>query len=193
MIKLSKMSQLIDRYLLYRLKVKKDPEAFAKIYDNYVSSIYRFAILKLPKQEDAQDITAEVFTKLWQYLQQPKPVTNIRALLYKTCRNQIADFYRNSDKTISLDSVTEQAEFASTLLDDVGRGKEIMEAKSEVSLILIQLEKLKEDYRDVLALRLIDQLSFADIGIVLGKAPGHVRVIYHRGMKALKAMKGFET
>ncbi len=187
------MSQLIDRYLLYRLKVKKDPEAFAKIYDNYVSSIYRFAILKLPKQEDAQDVTAEVFTKLWQYLQQPKPVTNIRALLYKICRNQIADFYRDSEKATSLDSVTEQAEFASTLLDDLGRGKEIMEARSEMSLILQQLERLKEDYRDVPALRLIDQLSFSDIAIVLGKPPGNVRVTNPRGMKSLTAIEGLET
>lgn len=186
------MSQLIDRYLLYRLKARKDPEAFAKIYDKYVSSIYRFAILKLPKQEDAQDITAETFTHLWNHLQQAKPVSNIRALLYKICRNLIADFYRNSERSSGF--VTFEGDIASTnMSNDKGRGQEIVEAKSEVSLVLVQLEKLKEDYRDVLTLRLIDQLSFADIGIVLGKSPGHVRVIYHRGIKALKAMKGMET
>ena len=87
------MTQLIDRYLLYRLKIKRDPEAFAKIYDRHVESIYRFVIIKLPRKEDAQDITAETFTRLWQHLQKHKDITNLRAFLYQIARNLVADFY----------------------------------------------------------------------------------------------------
>jgi RNA polymerase sigma-70 factor (ECF subfamily) len=52
-------------------------------------------------------------------------------------------------------------------------------------LVLDQIERLKESYRDVLMLRLIDGLSFGDIGKVLDKSVGNVRVIYHRAIKAL--------
>ncbi len=181
------MSQLIDRYLLYRIKVKRDPDAFAKIYDQYVTGIYRFVFLKLPGQEDAQDVTAETFTRFWQYCQQ-ESVINVRALLYQIARNLVADFYRNHENAVQKESVTFDHENASTILQDQKSGPSAMEARTELALVQRQLGKLKDDFRDVLTLRLVDGLSFADIATVLGKTSGHVRVIYHRGMKALKDM-----
>lgn len=183
------MTQLVDRYLLYRIRAKRDAEAFAKIYDRHVESIYRFVVYKLPKKEDAQDVTAEAFTRLWQFIQQPKQITNVRAFLYQIARNLVADFYRKLEQspTEPLSDVTFEDDKASNqLYTDKGRNSEQIEARSELSIILGQLDKLKEDYRDVLALRLIDDLSFQEIGTILGKEPGHIRVIYHRGLKAIK-------
>jgi len=183
------MTQIIDRYLLYRLKTKLDPEAFAKIYDRYVSVIYRFVILKLPRQEDAQDITAETFTKFWHYVQQQKDIANVRAYLYQIARNLVADFYRNNERQAEQTFVTFDTENPSNELHDAGRGRDLMIARGEMALVLQQLERLKEDYRDVLAMRLIDDLTFEDIASILGKTAGHVRVIYHRGIRAMKSMK----
>ncbi len=180
------MAELIDRYLLYRISVKQDPEAFAKIYDRYVTAIYRFVILKLPRKEDAQDITAETFTRFWQHIQAQKKVKNVRAFLYQIARNQIADFYRSKTNT-SMECVTFDEEDTSTFIErESGYGRDYMEARTELALILRQLDKLKDSYRDVLALRLIDGLSFSDIAVILGKSAGNIRLIYYRGMKALK-------
>jgi RNA polymerase sigma-70 factor (ECF subfamily) len=195
------MSNLIDRYLLFRIRTKRDPEAFAKIYDRYVKALYRFTLLKLPSQEEAQDITSETFTKTWNYLQQHQEVTHIRALLYRVARNLIADYYRNRPVSLGVDivsiSVTDDLGITSHLvegdpeegadnLDDRGRERRVIEARAELSLILKRLERLKEDYRDVVTLRLVDGLAFEDIAAVLDKSIGNVRVIYHRALKALK-------
>jgi RNA polymerase sigma-70 factor, ECF subfamily len=183
------MAELLDRYLLYRVQVKQDPEAFAKIYDRYVTAIYRFVILKLPRKQDAEDITAETFTKFWQYLQSQKKVKSVRAFLYQIARNLIADFYRTRKIDESLEVVTFGADDTSNTVYEGSYGKAYMEARTELSLILNHLDKLKDSYRDVLALRLIDGLSFTDIATILDKTPGNVRVIYYRGMKALKEQK----
>ncbi len=181
------MTQLIDRYLLYRLKIKRDPDAFAKIYDRHVESIYRFVIIKLPRKEDAQDITAETFTRLWQHLQNQKEITNLRAFLYQIARNLVADFYRNRDIVTETEDVTFGLDLTSNSTQtDRGRGMDQIEARTELSLVLKQVERLKDDFRDVLALRLIDGLKFSDIATILGKDVGHVRVIYHRALKAIK-------
>jgi len=183
------MTQLVDRYLLYRIRAKRDAEAFAKIYDRHVDTIYRFVVFKLPKKEDAQDVTAETFTRLWQYIQQPKSIKNVRALLYQIARNLVSDFYRNKEKepVIEETDVTFESELTSNVTyTDSGRSSEIIEARGEISIVLAQMEKLKEDYRDVLALRLMDELSFDEIATILGKQVGHVRVIYHRALKAIK-------
>ncbi len=185
------MSNLVDRYLLFRIRTKRDPEAFAQIYDRYVKALYRFAFLKLPSQEEAQDVTAETFTKTWNYLQNNSEVTHIRALLYRIARNLIADYYR--ERSVAgerVDLVTFEEDSPSSLSTALSgnqkRELELMEARAEFSLLLKQLERLKEDYRDIVILRLVDGLSFGDIAEILGKSVGNTRVIFHRAIQALK-------
>lgn len=188
------MANLIDRFLLFRLRTRQDPEAFGQLYDRYVEAIYRFSILKLPSAEDAQDITSETFTRTWQYIQEHKEITNIRALLYRIARNLIADRYRRERPVVSLESVTSGASGTSTGLQaadagDANRHKRLIEARADLALVVKRLELLKEDYRDVLTLRLVDGLPFGVIAEILEKKPGHVRVIYHRALKAVQNME----
>jgi len=44
---------------------KKDREAFVEAYDLYVDDIYRFIFFKVGRDEEAKDITSEVFLKVW--------------------------------------------------------------------------------------------------------------------------------
>lgn len=194
------MTNLIDSYLIFRIRTKRDPEAFARIYDRYVEAIYRFAALKLPSHEEAQDVTAETFTKTWQYLHETKQVTNIRALLYRIARNLIADYYRTTlkqsqhlpmDVVVTSESdVTFSSAIPSYSIEgaesDQGAGRRLLEARADFALLLQKLERLKEDYRDVLLLRLVDDLPFRVIAEILEKKVGHIRVIYHRALKTLK-------
>lgn len=186
------MSHLVDRYLLFRIRIKQDPEAFAKIYDRYVEAVYRFAFLKLPAKEDAQDIVSETFMRAWTYLQTHEDIRNVRALLYRIARNLIIDYYRARPQTISVESAVTfeegESSLSSQMLTDGGRAANVIEANADVRLVLERINQLKDDYRDVLLLRLVDGLSFDDIGSLLEKKSGHVRVIYHRAMKALKSV-----
>ncbi len=184
------MPNLIDHYLLFRIKTKQDPEAFARLYDRYVEAIYRFVILKLPSADDAQDVTAEAFTRAWQYISDRKDVTNFRALVYRIARNLVVDRYRSEHRTISLDAVTQDPLDPSTdmtpIAGDAGREKARIEARADLAVLVTKLARLKEDYRDVLTLRLVDDLPFTVIAEILEKTPGNARVIYHRALKALK-------
>lgn len=186
------MNQLVDRFYVYRIRTHRDAEAFGRLYDRYVTHIYRFVYLKLPSRETAEDVTSETFLRFWQYVQQNQDIRNVRALLYRLARNLVVDHYRTRDKTAPLPLVTESDPFTSsdvdTALSDRNRQSEIIEAKADLSLILDKIGRLKEDFRDVLTLRLVDGLNYTDIALVLDKAPGNVRVIYHRALKALDAL-----
>lgn len=187
------MPKLLDTYLLFRVRAKGDSDAFAQLYDRYVKSIYRFVFLKLPTKEMAEDVTSETFLRCWQFLrQQSEPVQNIRALLYKIARNLIIDQYRkNKHQPVSLNLVTFSEDDPSSSIQDVSdamKGRELIEARADLALIYQQIEKLKDDYQDVLSLRLIDGLSFGDIANILDKETGHVRVIYHRALQVLHGL-----
>src|SRR6056297_1707094 len=88
-----------DRALLWKLR-KKDEEAFIKIYEKYVDDIYRFIYFKIGKGEEARDITANVFLKTWNYIQEDKlkEAKSLKAFVYMVARNCVIDHYRQ-DKT----------------------------------------------------------------------------------------------
>lgn len=187
------MNQLVDQYLLFRLRAKRDPQAFGQLYDRYVDAIYRFVFLKLPSKEAAEDVTSETFLRSWQYIQGNQRVKNFRALLYRIARNLVADNYRKAESsgahvTFSLSQTSTLMQEESDL-SDRNRGRLVVEARAEVALILQDVSRLKEDFQDVLTLHLVEGLSFGEIGQVLEKTSGNVRVIYHRALKALESLK----
>lgn len=189
------MTNLVDRYLLYRIRARQDSESFAKLYDRYVAAIYRFVLLKLPSKEDAEDITSEVFLKCWRFIQDGGAVREIRALLYQIARNAIADWYRDRssmpDRTLVVTfSPDDPSSLVQADISDAGRAKSAMEARADLSMVMGRLERLKDDYRDILTLRLIDGLPFDLIAEIMEKNVGHTRVLYHRAKKALEALDG---
>ena len=111
------MTSLVDRYLLYRIRALRDPEAFARLYDKYVSQIYRFVLLKLPSKEDAEDLTSETFLKSWRYLQENREVTEFRGLLYRIARNAIVDWYRELVRNVRSRAAASRREVRSGCVD----------------------------------------------------------------------------
>lgn len=182
------MLSLLESYHVYRVRSAQDEQAFACLYDTYVEAIYRFVYVKLSSKEQAEDVTAEVFLKLWQALQRGQEVRHVRGLLYKIARNLIIDVYRKRGAAPETASVTFSEDGTSSdteTLSDRGTGSRGIEAKADLALVLEQVAQLKDDYQDVLTLRLMDDLSFQDIAEILGKDAGAVRVLYHRALKAL--------
>ena len=63
-----KISRRIEEDILL-LKIRHgNQEAFAVIYDRYVDALFRFVSFRVRSEELAQDITSELFLKVWQYL-----------------------------------------------------------------------------------------------------------------------------
>lgn len=189
------MSSLIDSYLVFRIRTQGDRTAFARLYDRHVQSLYRFIYAKVSHREGAEDLVSEVFLDIWRILsQRTEEIQSIRGLLYKIARRKIIDTYRR-DKRRPIESlqahfVTDGEGLATTIgekeLSDEGKSHRQTEIHAEATLLLRHIKKLKEDYQDVLLLRLVEDLSFPEIAHALDKSHANVRVIYHRGLALLK-------
>ena len=171
-----------DKILLYQSQVKKDPEAFTKLYDQYVKRIYRFVFFKVSNHEEAEDITSEVFLKAWNYINENKEVNNFSGLLYRIARNCVIDLYRaRANKPESLNKDNEELE-----IGDGGRWYADLSNKVEAEKILIALKKLKQEYQEVITLRYVDELEINEIAEITGKGGVAVRVTLHRAINKLK-------
>lgn len=177
-------SRLKEKFLLFRIRAKKDADAFGEIYDLYVRRIYRFIYFKVPSAEVAEDLTSEAFLKAWQYLMEKRDVPHLQALLYSVARSVVIDWYRATAcerEDITLDEAV-TAGLAGTgsekLLKDI-------DTKHDVAAVIERLRRLKDEYREVVIMKYLDEMTTREIASALGKTPSHVRVIAHRAVKAL--------
>lgn len=179
------MSRIGEKILLARLK-NKDKNAFLKAYDLYSGTIYQFILFKVGNSEDAKDLTSAVFLKSWQYALQQNAIEEktVKALLYKIARNTVIDFYRkNKAQTqISLDDPGNEIDIA----DDTQDILKNLQTASDMSLVEKALLELKDDYRDVIIMRYIQEMSATEISDIIGKPKGGTRVLIFRALKALK-------
>jgi len=159
-------------------------EAFGELYGRYAKAIFRFLASHLSDPMDAEDLTEDVFLRVWRSLPgySDKGVPFL-AYLFRVARNALIDHYRQNDKfkgQVSLDNIT---------LRDKGLGPgESVSATLEREEIHHTLDKLRKDYRNVLVLRFLVELSPAETAEVMGRSPGAVRVLQHRALAALRKL-----
>ncbi len=183
---MSIQSQLQEKWLLYQLKVKKDPAAYGRLYDLYAAKIYRFIYFKVSSVADAEDLTAEVFLKTWEHINSGKEVKKFAGLLYRIARNKVIDFYRHRQAA----GETPIDELMLKKISDEGTMAKNLETLNEAEMVIKSLRILKDEYREVLTLRYVDELSMGEIAEILGKSQVNARVLLHRALKTLKKVVG---
>ncbi|MFA5029340.1 MAG: RNA polymerase sigma factor [Patescibacteria group bacterium] len=166
------------------LQVKdQDSEAYGKFYDLYVERIYRFVFFKVNSVSDAQDLTSEVFLKVWQYLKEGKEIKNLNAFIYLIARNSVIDFYRQRNRQAETLAETGQLPEVPDETQDLLKRQIV---GSDLENVLQGLNGLKDEYKEIIILRFLDELSIAEIAEILDKSKGSVRVLLHRALTALK-------
>ena len=156
-------------------------ENFSKIYDQYVTKIYRFIYLKVSSQEAAEDLSSEVFVRTWEtYRSESTKIENIQAYLYQIARNVVADHYRaRKIRTVSVEETAEIVDPADSL-----QGQAVLNL--EMDRIQKALATIQGDYQDLIIWRYLDELSVPEIAQITGKTEENVRVGIHRALQALK-------
>ncbi|HKV83129.1 MAG TPA: sigma-70 family RNA polymerase sigma factor [Ktedonobacterales bacterium] len=164
-------------------EAQRDPRAFDALYGRYVTRVYRYARAHTAGDEDAADLTQQVFLRaldaLPRYRAGPAP---FGGWLFRIARNTVVDAHRRrTSPRITLDALPEALhphadhEPEATLLR--------AEALSRLRELVAALDAEK---RELLALRFAARLSSPAIAAVVGKSPAAVQKQLTRILHALK-------
>lgn len=164
---------------------QNDREVFIKAYDLYVDQIYRFIYFKVGNREDAEDLSSAVFLKSWNHIKENTLTSfkSLRPLFYKIARNCVIDHYR-TNHSINNHSLSQEIEIADEENDLAGK----MEKNWDLTVLETKLPELKDEYREIIILRFINDLSISEIAEILDKSKGNVRVMIYRALNALKQL-----
>ncbi len=170
---------------LVDLAQKGNLEAFEELYQRYSEAIYRYLYAHLSHEQDAEDLTADVFLNLWRTLPdyQPKDRVPFYVFLYRIARNRLVDEFRRQKTRAGDNDSSEVGEENAT-----PGASPLVIAGMEVGDLHRYLLKLPPDYRTVLVLRFLNDLSYEETAQVMGKSYGAVRVLQYRALAALRRL-----
>lgn len=163
-------------------QAQTDPAAFAELYRRFLDRIYLYLRTRVACDEDAADLTQQVFLQAFDalpaYRQRGLPFA---AWLFQIARNALTDSYRRRRRTISWEAVPEDAQpfLALDLEANILR----QESVAQLRKLLAQLDPAK---RELLALRFGARLSTPQIAAIVGRSQAAVKKDLTRTLQKLK-------
>jgi RNA polymerase sigma-70 factor (ECF subfamily) len=154
-------------------------EQFVYLYDAYVERIYKFLYFRTFHQEFAEDLTSQVFLQAMSKLKSYKESRGtFQAWLYQIARNLLIDEYRKRKPT---DNIEAHMNLASNInLENETQGKLSNEALYKL------IKTLPEEAQELIAMRLWQELSYAEIAQATGKTEGSLKMQFSRIINKLQ-------
>jgi RNA polymerase sigma-70 factor (ECF subfamily) len=176
-----------------RFKKTGDNLYFEKIYRFFFQKIYRFVLLNTSDRHMAEDITVDVFYKVYKYMSKINlnPIS-FKPWIYKIARNLIIDYYRKDKRQIksqSFDSLDNTNSINSLTISDISienNSTELNEALFNNPKLLEGFRSLSDIQRQVIVLRFLEELDYKTIGMIINKREFAVRTIKYRAITKLK-------
>ena len=169
---------MTDETILIRRILAGDQEAFADLVALHEKQVYNLCLRMVNHPEDAQDLAQEAFLKAWRGLQFYKFESSFSTWLYRLTSNVCIDFLRSQKRkpSVSLtvaDDTGEETELELPAQDP--SPEETAIHREERGAIASAMGQLEEDFRLALTLRVVEELSYEEIGEILDLKPGTVK------------------
>jgi RNA polymerase sigma-70 factor (ECF subfamily) len=150
-------------------------------YARYVVPIYRFLYSRLGNQEEAEDLTSEVFLKAVRQLEPERDGPSVEAWLYQVARTTLADYWRRRSR------VPEDRLGYLDVLDALGTDP-LPTDRAAIQFARWLLDQLPERYRQVLSYRFLRGYSIKETAQAMDISGNHVKVLQHRAVQRAAAL-----
>ena len=157
-----------------------DRAQFGGLYRRYLDRVYGYTFYLLGDHHDAEDATERTFVSALAALDRFRDEgATFRAWLFRIAHNEVANALRTRHRRRTEPLV------AAPAADDFPDPLAAVTAADDARTLRNALAALSEDRRQVLVLRFVDGLSAREIGEVLDRTEGAVRVLQHRALRDL--------
>ncbi|MCT8138526.1 sigma-70 family RNA polymerase sigma factor [Anaerobacillus sp. CMMVII] len=156
-------------------------ERIERIYDEYYRDVYHFLICFTGNRNDAEDLTQDVFIQVLKSLAKYNDQYRLKTWILTIARNVAVDHFRRQ----KFYSIFKDG-FFTGLLSKGNSPDEALETKEQKEIVHGAISKLKPNYRSVLILRGINELSIRETAQILNCSEAKVKVDYFRALKKLK-------
>lgn len=164
---------------LVRDAQRGNKEAFGMLYDAYVKHIYDFVYYKTHHKETAEDIVSHVFIKAMRGIEKIDPAKSFKSWIYRIAQNTVIDHYRSRKQHTDIDDAWDIHDESIDIEHDV-------DTKEKLAKVKKIIETLPQPQRDIVIMRVWQDLSYKEIAEIVGKSERNCMVIYSRAIEKLR-------
>jgi RNA polymerase sigma-70 factor (ECF subfamily) len=161
------------------------PSACEALYESLAGRV--FGYLRLRGASDPEDLTSEVFLRVFNHLDDfMGDERALAAWVFTIAHRALVDERRHNTRRLSTVELTE------SMPEAIAKDAPENDALDGIAHddLLTLLDCVTPDQRDVLALRIVADLPIRQVALVLNKSPGTVKALQHRGIAALRRRLG---
>ncbi len=173
--------QLVAQY------IKGDRASLDALIARYMSHVYNFVFKYVHSAAEAEDVTQDVFVKVWKHVGSFDPKYHFKTWLFTIAKRTALDAIKKKNLVpfASLEN-DDQPNFAENLVDDKPLTDEIVAKLGDVQMVKLAVAKLDKKYSTVLTMYYNQGLNFREIGEKLRESIDTIKTRHRRAILYLK-------
>jgi RNA polymerase sigma-70 factor (ECF subfamily) len=160
-------------------QAQQNPADFAPLYDRYIQPVYRYLYSRVNNFQDAEDLTAQTFLSALEALPRYRHKGHFSAWLFAIARRKAMDFFRKRRRETNLIETEDGVEDT----DLLSNAKQSQDVQQLLSLV----DGLEQTDQELIRLRFVADLSFAEMSALLGKKEDAVKKALYRLLVRLES------
>ncbi len=162
------------------LAAQKDPAIFQSIYDRWAIRIYQYFYFHTHDPVYAEDLTSQLFLSALQALPRYQHRGHFAAWLFAIARNLSKEYFRKNQREIPLETAPG--------LPSAPDPSEEIARMDEIAQLRLLVLSLPEEEQELIHLRYVAELTFADMAILLKKREDAVKKSLYRLQARLQSV-----
>lgn len=156
-------------------------------YEKYYRDIFRFIFYMLGDRQSCEDFVHDTFLRAYKSFDRFENQSNVKTWLFSIAKHLVMDEIRRRKRRQFLSLFSGEQDFPSSV-----NVEQYIENKDAVERVLKAIQNMKPNYRLVIALRKIEDLSTKETADILGWSETKVRKTLSRALASLKEMEPAE-
>jgi len=171
-----------EQILNYYNSDNKADHAFSLLMDKYQERIYWHIRRMVVSHEDANDISQNMWLKVWRKLDTFKGDSKLYTWLYRIATNEALTFIRTKKRKNTIALNTDEYDLSAELKADIYFDGDAYQIKIQEAI-----QSLPEKQKAVFNLRYFEEMKYEDMSEVLETSVGGLKASYHHAVKKIEA------
>lgn len=176
--------------------VARDESAFNELVVTYQRRVFALVFRMLGRRDEAEDLAQEVFVQVFKAIDQFRGDSKLSTWIYRIavnlCKNRTKYLSRrHANDQDDVDAMADRLPFSAAKGVSVGgisRPDELVEGMQLEVVVKRAIAQIEPEFREVLILRDVEDMSYEEIAEVTGLADGTVKSRIHRARAQLRTL-----
>lgn len=173
--------------------VSRDEDAFSELVQLYERRVFALVFRMLGHRQEAEEITQDVFVQVFRSVEQFRGDSKLSTWLFRVavnlCKNRLKYHGRRGGAQQDYDAIAEATASSAARGVSVGtveRPDELVAGIQLENIVRLAITRVDPDFRGLVILRDVEDLSYEEIGQITGLPTGTVKSRIHRGRDQLR-------